>query len=129
MGPVPDYPMAKKKIMLIDDDPNVRHVVGDFLADKGYLICEAADGLEGLDLIPKEKPNLILLDVVMPKLNGLETLKKISELHPNVVVIILTGLNEIETAKQAIRLGACNYITKPINLETLHREFIKRILG
>ena len=101
------------KILLVDDEPHIRKFVGLLLKQLGSpTIIEAANGREALDLYRLERPDLVLLDVNMPVLDGLATLRALRELYPEVVVIMLTSLASRQTIEGAADLGACLYIRK-----------------
>jgi len=101
------------KILLVDDEPHIRKFVGLLLKQLGSpTIIEAANGREALDLYRQERPDLVLLDVNMPVLDGLATLRALRELDPEVVVIMLTSLASRQTIEGAADLGACLYIRK-----------------
>jgi two-component system chemotaxis response regulator CheY len=101
------------KILLVDDEVHIRKYVGLILKQVGQpTILEAANGEEAVALYSREKPDLVLLDVNMPKMDGIETLKKIQEIDPNSVVIMLTSLANRQTVEEAMELGAANYIRK-----------------
>ena len=101
------------KILLVDDEPHIRKFVGLLLKQLGSpTIIEAANGREALDLYRQERPDLVLLDVNMPGLDGLATLRALRELDPEVVVIMLTSLASRQTIEGAADLGACLYIRK-----------------
>ena len=100
-------------ILLVDDEPHIRKYVTLILRQLGTpLIIEAANGEEAIAAYQRENPDLVLLDVNMPKMDGIETLKRLKELDPNCVVIMLTSLANRETIAQALELGAANYIRK-----------------
>lgn len=100
-------------ILLVDDEPHIRKYVSLILKQLGRpLIVEAANGEEAIAAYQRENPDLVLLDVNMPKLDGLETLKRLKEIDPQCVVIMLTSLANRETIVQAVELGAANYIRK-----------------
>ncbi len=100
-------------ILLVDDEPHIRKYVTLILRQLGTpLIIEAANGEEAVAAYQRENPDLVLLDVNMPKMDGIETLKRLKELDPNCVVIMLTSLANRETIAQALELGAANYIRK-----------------
>lgn len=100
-------------IMLVDDEPHIRRFIGLVLKQLGSpLIVEAANGEEALDVFRRENPDLVLLDVNMPRMDGIETLRRLKEIDPNCVVIMLTSLANRETIEQALELGAANYIRK-----------------
>jgi two-component system chemotaxis response regulator CheY len=101
------------KILLVDDEVHIRKYVGLILKQVGQpTILEAANGEEAVAMYSREKPDLVLLDVNMPKMDGIETLKKIQELDANSVVIMLTSLANRQTVEEALELGAVNYIRK-----------------
>lgn len=100
-------------ILLVDDEPHIRKYVSLILKQLGRpLIVEAANGEEAIAAYQRENPDLVLLDVNMPKLDGIETLKRLKEIDPQCVVIMLTSLANRETIVQAVELGAANYIRK-----------------
>ena len=101
------------KILLVDDESHIRKYVGLLLKQLGSpTIIEAANGREALDLYRQERPDLVLLDVNMPVLDGLATLRALRELDPEVVAIMLTSLASRVMIEEAADLGACNYIRK-----------------
>jgi two-component system chemotaxis response regulator CheY len=101
------------KILLVDDEPHIRKFVGLLLKQLGSpTIVEAANGQEALALYQQERPDLVLLDVNMPVLDGLATLRALRKLDPEVVAIMLTSLANRQMIEEAADLGACNYIRK-----------------
>ncbi len=118
-----------KKVLIIDDEPEICKMVVDFLNDAGYSASCAFNGPGGLDKIEKEQPSLVLLDIGMPGMDGVEVMREIHQKYPSLPVIILTGHKDVETVKKMIQYGACEYLTKPINLETLLNQFVKDIVG
>ena len=106
--------MAGELIFLVDDDAPLRLLVKTLLEDRDYCVRDFGDGksfLQNLD----EAPSLVLLDVMMPGLNGIETLKQIKAVHPEIPVIMLTSVDKIETAVEVIKLGAYDYLLKPVD--------------
>lgn len=100
-------------ILLIDDEPHIRKYVSLILKSIGSpIIIEAGNGIEGVAAYQRENPDLVLLDVNMPQMDGLETLKKLKEIDPNCVVIMLTSIANRGTIEEAVQLGAANYIRK-----------------
>jgi DNA-binding NtrC family response regulator len=108
-----------KKILVIDDEPIVRKSCEKTLIPEGYEVHLASSGSEGLALLEKESFSLILLDLKMPDMDGIEVLKKIKKQLPDIRVIMITGYSTVETAVQALRLGAYNHIEKPFTPNTL----------
>ena len=118
-----------KKILIIDDEPEICKMVTEFLFDAGYAASFALSGPDGLAMIKKDLPSLVLLDVGMPGMDGIEVLRLIREQFPALPVIVLSGHRETETVKKMVELGASEYLTKPINPETLLDQFVKDLIG
>ena len=108
-----------RKILLTDDDQNVRRMLTRVLSTEGYFIKEATDGLDAIKKLEKENYSLILLDLKMPGLNGLETLKKIREFDYNLPVIMMSAYGTVTEAVEAMKLGALDYLVKPFDIEEL----------
>jgi|Deesub1362A_J573_1020465.scaffolds.fasta_scaffold00398_3 DNA-binding NtrC family response regulator len=107
------------RILIIDDDETVRDVLEGFFTEKGFSVAAVSDGQAGLDLLKEEKFDLYFLDLVMPKMDGLEVLKKASEMNINTPAIVVTAFATVKTAVEAVKLGAFDYITKPFVLDEL----------
>lgn len=105
--------MANQKILIVDDDPQIRMLLKDRLAANGYNIFQAKNGIEGLDLIHTKKPDLVLLDLQMPELDGMEVLKHLTKESLEIPVVVLTAHGTIERAVEAMRLGAYDFLPKP----------------
>ncbi|GAB1263306.1 SpoIIE family protein phosphatase [Aurantivibrio infirmus] len=103
-----------RKLLIIDDDTAVRQNVAAYLEDSGYLIKEADSGLAGLALFDSFQPELVLSDLMMPDVSGLEVLKKITAKAPEVPVIVISGVGVMDDVVEALRLGASDYLIKPI---------------
>ncbi len=107
------------QILIIDDERAIRNVLKDILSNEGYKTDEAADGEEGLKKFSETSYDLVLCDIKMPKIDGLEFLQKATELNPDVPVIVISGHGNIETAVEAVKKGAFDYISKPPDLNRL----------
>lgn len=116
-----------KKILIVDDEIQITEFLKDFLEDQGYQADIADSGFAAIEKASTFSPNLILLDIQMPKMSGVEALKEIRKIAPEVKVIMLTGEKAPEMMESAARLGASHYMTKPIQLDELLKE-IKRLL-
>jgi two-component system NtrC family sensor kinase len=103
------------KVLFIDDDEGIRKVISIALEDAGYDMLTAADGQKGIELCQKHSPQIIITDIRMPGMDGIEVLKSIKKTDPDKEVIVTTGFGEIEYAIQALQLDASDFITKPIN--------------
>jgi two-component system chemotaxis response regulator CheY len=102
-------------ILLVDDEAHIRKFVSLILRQLGSpLIFEACNGEEALAVYQRENPDLVLMDVSMPRMDGIETLKALKAIDPNCVVIMLTSIVNRETIEQAVEAGAVNYIRKDI---------------
>lgn len=108
-------------ILIIEDEDAIRRVLKKILLEeeKGYDIDEAVDGLEGVDMIKKTKYDLVLCDIKMPKMDGLEVLSACQTLQPELPIIMISGHGDLETAVETMRMGAFDYISKPPDLNRL----------
>ena len=111
--------MQKNKILVVDDEHLIRWSLEQNLKKQGYDVTTAGSGEDALRLLQEESPDLVLLDVQLPGMNGMEVLERIKELDEEVIVIMVTALGVLETAVMAMRLGAYDYINKPFNLDEL----------
>lgn len=118
-----------KKILIIDDEPEICKMVTEFLMDAGYAATYALNGPDGLQAIAKDLPSLVLLDVGLPGMDGIAVMREIHEKYPSLAVIVLTGYKDNDSVKKLMEYGACEYLTKPIHLETLLDQFVKDIIG
>lgn len=111
--------MAKNKILVVDDEQLIRWSLEQNLKKQGYEVLTAASGEDALRLVREEEPNLMLLDIQLPGMNGMEVLERVKEINEDIIVIMVTALGILETAVKAMRLGAFDYVNKPFNLEEL----------
>lgn len=110
--------MNKSKVLIADDDKAIQESLELILSDK-YQISIANDGEEALNKAKSIQPDIVLLDIKMPRANGLQALKNLKQLSPNLAVIIITGYNSVEIAVEAIKLGALDYILKPFSKDQI----------
>ena len=106
-----------KYILIVDDEKSICQSLDGILTDEGFQTAFAETGEQCLEILEEVNPDLVLLDIWMPGIDGLETLKKIKQLRPNQLVIMMSGHGTIETAVKATRLGAFDFIEKPLSLE------------
>jgi DNA-binding NtrC family response regulator len=111
--------MSKAKVLVIDDEQIVRTSCSRALVPEGYDVKLAKNGLEGLSMIKEEGFEIILTDLKMPDMDGIEVLKRIKEGWPSIEVIIITGYQTVDTAVKSIKLGAFDYIEKPFTPDAL----------
>jgi len=105
---------GKARILCIDDEEMIRQTMGDYLTDSGFEIIEAANGREGLEIFQQENPDLILVDLRMPEIDGLDVLAAVTQKSPETPIIVVSGTGVLEDAIEALRRGAWDYITKPV---------------
>lgn len=126
-GSQPHAAVLGKVIMVVDDEPQIRALLRDFLRKKGYEVYPCAGGAEAVEKLPDVKPAVILLDMRMPGMDGLTTLKKIREIDPAVGVIMITAVEDQTMADSAMKLGAYDYILKPIDLSYLDMALLTKL--
>jgi DNA-binding NtrC family response regulator len=110
-------PVTKYRLLFVDDEESVRRSLGNYFRELGYEVHLAASGKEGLALYEQAQPHVVVLDLRMPGMSGLEVLESLRQ--RDAVVLMLTGYGEIETAVQAMRLGAENFLQKPVDMPHL----------
>jgi len=104
-------------ILIVDDEPSILQSLRGILSDEGLEVVTADGGLKALDIIKGTIPDIVLLDIWLPDIDGIETLQRIRELYPSLQVIMISGHGTIETAVKATKLGAYDFIEKPLSLE------------
>ena len=107
------------RILIIDDEKSIRKTLREILEYEKYLIEEAGDGIEALALLRKEKFDVVLCDIKLPKMDGIELLEKIIQSYPEIPVVMISGHGTIETAVEAVKKGAFDFIAKPLDLNRL----------
>ncbi len=110
-------------VMVVDDEPRVCQLFERILVEEGYLVVTATSGRQALALAAEASPALVLLDIVMPGMDGVATLRELRRQGHTCPVVMLTAQGTLQTAREAMKLGAYDYITKPFNL-----EFLKSVL-
>ena len=115
------------KILVVDDEPDFREALREFLAEKGFSVMEANSCEEALEAYSQERPEVVLLDVIMPGKDGRETLRELKVFDPEVSVIMITALHEEDLALEAMADGAFDYITKPVNPDYLEIALMTKI--
>jgi two-component system response regulator (stage 0 sporulation protein F) len=117
-----------KTILIVDDEKDFCTVLSDSLSQDRYRVFTALNGKMALQLAKKEKPDLMLLDIKMPGMDGIEVLRKTKKMKKEIVVIMFTAYGTLETARKAMKLGAYDYVTKPVDLLLL-KSLVKEVLG
>jgi DNA-binding NtrC family response regulator len=117
-----------EKILIVDDEEAIRSFLNDFFTHKGFETLQAARGEEALEIVKNEHPSIILLDINMPGMDGLLTLKKIREIDPEVGVVMATSVQDDQIAAEAAALGSYHYVLKPFDLQYLELVVMTRLL-
>lgn len=112
-------PRGRRRAMVVDDDAEIRGVLGEFLQGKGLEVLEAESGEEALRRIPAFHPDIILLDIAMPGLSGAETLRRLKAMPVKAPVVMVSGIEDYQTARQTLAMGALDYVTKPVDFTYL----------
>jgi CheY-like chemotaxis protein len=113
--------MSLGRVLVVDDEPEVRQLLGEFLSGRGYDVLLAASGMQALDALDAQRFDLVLLDVAMPELDGVEALKRIVMIDPPVPVIMVTANADISLTSKLLAMGAVDYIPKPFDLDYLEQ--------
>lgn len=111
--------MGEKSILVVEDEVSTRDTMLDLLSEVGYEVKGAQDGVEAMEMVEEHSFNLVITDLKMPKGDGLQVLEEVKKVNPQIMVIICTGYGTVDTAVKAMRLGAYDYITKPIKTEEM----------
>ncbi len=107
------------RVLIVDDEPEIGEFLNEFLIEQGYEVFYADNGIDALEFVRRARPHIILLDVKMSQMDGLEVLAMVKKYDPCTGVIMVTSSQDQEIGKQALKLGAVDFITKPVDLEYL----------
>jgi DNA-binding NtrC family response regulator len=120
------------RILIVDDEANARNALAELLRDEGYAVDTAPDGAQALPKIEEWSPDLVLTDLKMPGMDGLALMRSVRQHDPDTIFVVMTAFGTLETAIQAMREGAVDYLTKPVNVEemtlVLQRELARKRL-
>ncbi len=116
-----------KKLLIVDDEKEICEFLKAFFEERNFEVYTANSGVSAIKYIQELTPQLVLLDIHMPGMDGINALKWIKEKYPKVKVIMVTALETREKIEEAMRLGADNYITKPLSLEYLEKDVQEKI--
>ena len=117
-----------KKLLVVDDEVEICDFLKSFFEDRDFDVRTANSGEEAILAVEKEKPHVVLLDIHMPGMDGMMTLRELKNQYPQLKVIMVTALETRDKIEEALRLGADNYITKPLSLEYLEKDVQDKII-
>ena len=115
---------ALGSILIVDDEQSVREVLSEYFSEQGYAVETAGDGEEALAVVRRSTPDLVLLDVRMPGIDGVETLRRMRGIAPAVSVIMVTANEDVSLARETLKLGALDYVAKPFDFVYLERAIM-----
>ena len=118
-----------KKVLIVDDEQDVCDMLKKYLTKKGYEAIIAQSGEEAITKVREERPHIVLLDIKMPGMNGVEALKKIREADKEVGIVMITAVKDDVVGRKCMELGAYDYITKPLNLDYLETVLLVKLLN
>lgn len=116
-----------KRILVVDDQAGIRRLLYEAFSEQGYEVDLAASGVEALEKVGCTPPDVMLLDMKMPGMNGIETLQEIKKMNDSILVVMMTAYGELEIVAEAVKLGIKEYVTKPFDINEL-RDMVKQIL-
>lgn len=114
------------KVLVVDDQEGIRKLLEETCMLLGYDVISAPSGTEAVKIAAEQKITAAVVDMKMPGLNGIETLKRLSAIDPDIKVVLMTGYGEMHLLEDALKLGACDIIRKPFDLEEI-RNFLERV--
>ncbi|WP_335871449.1 response regulator [Bacillus sp. 2205SS5-2] len=117
--------MMKEKILIVDDQFGIRILLNEVLQKEGYQTFQAANGVQALDIVDKDFPDLVLLDMKIPGMDGIEILKRMKKKYENIRVIIMTAYGELDMIQEAKDLGAITHFAKPFDIDEI-RQAVKQ---
>ncbi|MBD8071362.1 response regulator [Bacillus sp. PS06] len=115
----------EEKILIVDDQYGIRILLNEVFQKEGYTTFQAANGLQAIDIVTKHSPDLVLLDMKIPGMDGIEILKKLKEIDSDIRVIIMTAYGELDMIQEAKDLGAITHFAKPFDIDEI-REAVKK---
>ncbi len=120
---------TKNRILIVDDERPVCNMLSKFLIKRGYETALALSGKEAMKKVRKVEPHAILLDILMPDMDGIEVLKKIRKFYKNIIIVMVTAVKDNEVGTRCLELGADDYITKPLGLKYLEEVLLVKLLN
>ncbi|ANF95165.1 response regulator [Paenibacillus bovis] len=121
--------MEQKKILIVDDQNGIRILLVELFSNEGYQMFQAANGKAALEVVEQEVPDLVLLDMKIPGMDGLEILRHIKSTHPQIHVIMMTAYGELDIIQKAKDLGAIGHFTKPFDIDDMRKAVDQCLRG
>jgi DNA-binding NtrC family response regulator len=115
------------KILVVDDELLLRDILYESLSNYGYEVLSASDADKAIEIVEKYQPVVALVDIKLPKTDGIELTKNLKAIKPDIIIIIITGYPSFDTAVDATKFGAAEYIIKPFRLDELHKTIQKHL--
>jgi two-component system response regulator FlrC len=128
-SPLPESAEENERVLIVDDDPSMRAALMETVRRLGYSVQGASDGVDAMERIVRFRPWMVLTDLRMPRLNGLDLIKEIKSRAPQVTIVLMTAYGTIETAVEAMKLGASEYLLKPFSMDLLERVVVNLKVG
>ncbi|WP_047150751.1 response regulator [Aneurinibacillus tyrosinisolvens] len=119
--------MENKKVLIVDDQYGIRVLLFEVFGKEGYQTFQAANGKQALEIVVNESPDLVILDMKIPGMDGLEILKEIKKIDASMKVIMMTAYGELDMIKEATELGALTHFTKPFDIDELRMAVNKQL--
>ena len=119
--------MDKKKVLIVDDQNGIRVLLVEVFSNEGYNTFQASNGKLALEIVRRESPDLVLLDMKIPGMDGLDILKHIKQIDTSIKVIMMTAYGELDMIKEATDLGALTHFTKPFDIDDLRQAVNKQL--
>src|SRR5436853_1748426 len=116
------------RILIVDDEQSVREVLAEYFTEQGYEVATAESGKRALSVLPEHRPDLVLLDIRMPEMDGVETLKRLRQVAPAVSVIMVTANEDVALARATLKIGAVDYVSKPFDFAYLERAVMAGLM-
>ncbi|WP_153126986.1 response regulator [Peribacillus tepidiphilus] len=116
-----------EKLLIVDDQFGIRILLNEVFQKEGYLTFQAANGIQALDIVSNHSPDLVLLDMKIPGMDGIEILKRMKKIDPNIQVIIMTAYGELDMIQEAKDLGALTHFAKPFDIDDM-RKVVRQYL-
>jgi len=117
-----------EKVLVVDDESHILRILKNYLKSEAYDVHTATNGIEAIEKVMEVNPRIVLLDIIMPVMDGMDALKKIKKIKPETAVFMITAVADEEISKRAMELGADGYFTKPIKIDAIGKNIRVKML-